>query len=391
MPTPLLILSDAPASSTGLGRICRELATRIAIDLPEVFRVGTFGFGATTSQKLPFVQYPMTVTSNYVAPELPAVWEDFAGEGKGIILTIWNPSWVRWLVDPASLPDSRLKRFLAAGKFQTWGYFPIDGIGADGLLPKELVDVIDSFDRKLAYTGWGSAVLSKCLGESIPRLPHGLDIDVFRPYDKQQSRENFFTRLQIPGVVSKLSEEILLLGVIATNTPRKDWGLAFQVCRSLRDRGHTVGLWCHTDAPRKAWDLSNLALQSGMEGRYVVSTAQLSDEDMARCYSACDVTLAIGSGEGWGYPIAESLACGVPVVHGDYAGGAELGATLVSPRGWRLEGIYGIQRPVYSPDDWANTIEQLIQVKAPVELPKHIQWSNAWPRWKEWLLAGVGQ
>ena len=48
MPTPLLILSDAPTAGTGLGRITRDIAKRIRADLSDVFEVATLDTGART-------------------------------------------------------------------------------------------------------------------------------------------------------------------------------------------------------------------------------------------------------------------------------------------------------------------------------------------------------
>jgi hypothetical protein len=50
---PLLILSDAPSSTTGLGRITRDLATRIHANLTE-FRVGCLSYGGPGSLRFGF-------------------------------------------------------------------------------------------------------------------------------------------------------------------------------------------------------------------------------------------------------------------------------------------------------------------------------------------------
>ncbi len=69
--------------------------------------------------------------------------------------------------------------------------------------------------------------------------------------------------------------------------------------------------------------------------------------------------MAPGLGEGFGYPIVESLACGTPVAHVRYGGGAELihnQEWLVNPIGWRLEGQHNNQRPFVKPQDFAEII-----------------------------------
>lgn len=56
-PIPLLILGDSVTSKSGLGRITRDLATRIHETMQDTFRVATIGYGGTGSCKLGFQQY----------------------------------------------------------------------------------------------------------------------------------------------------------------------------------------------------------------------------------------------------------------------------------------------------------------------------------------------
>jgi glycosyltransferase involved in cell wall biosynthesis len=398
MTVPLLILSDSPTSSTGLSRITRELAVRIHENLSDVFEVATFGCGGTYSRQLPFMQYPMTAVNNYVTQELPQVWKDFAGDRKGVVLTIWNPGWLTWMANPKLLTEGTLRDFLSDRPFDLWGYFPIDGHTANGSLPDIIGKTIAGFDRVLAYTKYGAAVMGKACERfpnhrqkrPFPCLPHGIDTGVFYPRDKKEARESFLKRVTGKRE-SPLKPGLMLIGVCATNSARKDWPLAFEVCSQLLYQGIEVGLWAHADAARKHWDLESLAKQFGMDGRVILTNTFLSDEDMAWAYSACDATLGIGSGEGWGYPLSESLACGVPVIHGDYAGGAEFvpDFCLVNPVAYRGDSLFAIERPVFHAYEWAKKILEWRKLKYKVKLPDYIDWNNAWPKWSEWLCAGL--
>jgi hypothetical protein len=118
-PVPLLILSDAPTAGTGLGRITRDLATRIHAHLPE-FKVGTLGYGGPYSSKLGFAQYQIEM-ENWVVMNLPEVWEDFAGDEPGTLLTIWDSSRLLWLSRPECGPDARLRKWLAKRPFDLHG------------------------------------------------------------------------------------------------------------------------------------------------------------------------------------------------------------------------------------------------------------------------------
>lgn len=440
MPVPLLILSDSPTSPTGLGREARELAFRIHRDMQDVFRVATFGYGGVYSRALPFEQYQIAEMTNWVPLELPRVWSDFAGKEKGVVFSIWNAAWLPWMADPEMLSTGDLKTLLKSGRFKKWGYFPVDAEGPNERLPLEMGKIFRGFDRVLAYTEWAAGVIERsvavsgglwfgmhecqlkelvkncdckgwhcrvcnqrfkgltltardqawttCLPEyKVEWLPHGTDENIFYPRPKKEARESFINRLT--GKNGVLHDNMLMIGVIATNSPRKDWGLAMETCAELVRRGERVGVWAHTDAFKKNWDLPMLVNEFGLTNRVIFTNEHISDEDMAWAYSACDVTLGIGSGEGWGLPLSESLACGTPVVHGDYAGGTAFvpEAFLVKPRAWRWDGYYSNRRPVFKMEDWADQVQ--INRGASGWLEDEFYWKNCWPRWQEWLRRGV--
>jgi hypothetical protein len=57
MKTPILFLSDAVSASSGLGRITRDLATRLYEHCSDVFDVAAVGYGGTGSRSIPFKEY----------------------------------------------------------------------------------------------------------------------------------------------------------------------------------------------------------------------------------------------------------------------------------------------------------------------------------------------
>jgi glycosyltransferase involved in cell wall biosynthesis len=159
-----------------------------------------------------------------------------------------------------------------------------------------------------------------------------------------------------------------------------------------------VFVWIHTDVYEKHWSIPALLYDFGLHeaGSNLITIKAMPDEQMSWMYSACDVTLGIGMAEGFGFPIFESLACGTPCLHCNYGGAAEHlpESCLADPSDdpWktpmRLESPYNCYRPVHDPIVWARAIERRT-LKAKVTLPAHLDWTNLWPRWAEWLKAGV--
>jgi glycosyltransferase involved in cell wall biosynthesis len=400
-PRPLLIISDAPTAGTGLSRITRDLAVRIATNLPDVFRVATLGYGGPYSSKLPFHQYAIEMR-DWVIFNLPEVWRDFAGNEKGILLTIWDPSRLLWLSRPENCADQRLRNFLLQKPFDLWGYLPIDATGPHNRLTAILRHTIEGFDRILAYSAWAAGVLERTLtanGTSnvhVDDLPHGIDTSVFQPRNRNVARHGFGERIgaKVPGKNGKparfltIPDDVFLVGIVATNQARKDWGLAIQTVAELA-KYRNVMLWCHLDELERHFSIPALLTDFGLAENTVVTSLELSDEQMSYCLSACDVTLGIGNGEGWGLPLSESLACGAPVIHGNYGGATDFVPKqfLVEPIAYRLEGVYNCVRCVYKPEDWAAKVLEVAGTRT--VCPEYIRWENAWTSWESWLRKGL--
>ena len=401
-PIPILLISDSVSSSTGLGRICRELAVRIHAHLADTFEVATCGFGGTYSQEFPWKQYTVSRVNGWQIPELPFVARDFFRGRKGILFFVMNQSWLEWVAEPELLPDGDLKTFLQSDGFEKWIYCPIDAEGPNGKLVWSQEQILMTFDRILAYTEFGAKVIAKTLGfEKVvcDHLPHGTDDTVFYPRSRKEARACFLEKVVQKGQ-GLISDEVLLLSVIATNTQRKNYGLAFEVCGELLKRGINVGMWCHTDSFQKAhcWDLLTLADSFGMKQRTIFTNSHLDDDALSWGMAASDVVLGIGDGEGWGLVNSSALACGIPFITGDYAGAAEFTpeAFKIKPVAYRYEGYYCNKRPVFNPKDWADKVEDFYQTAKKWPDRKRFSlllddylWKNCWPAWAEWLVGVV--
>lgn len=386
---PLLFFGDSPSLHTGLARIGRDLACRICT-LPE-FRVGFLGKGGIPKRKLPFMQYTFPESAQWGEGYLEAVWKDFSGGQNGIIFTIWDASRLLWFSQPR--PEmGPLYKFLSKPNFQRWGYFPIDATGPGGQLSAMSVAAIVPYERTLAYTEWASTVLTAS-GITADWLPHGLDLTLWQPRDRVAAR-----------IALHCEASDIVIGMNATNQSRKDWGCAFAAISELRKHHDNLKFWCHTDSvsglstrDARPWDFNALTADYGLQDTVIVTLGgTLTDTELSYYYSACDLTI-LPSAEGFGYPIVESLACGVPCIHSSYGGGAELvpeAIPVVHPIAWRLDTPYNCLRPVFDPQDWVQTIEKVLQLSVSAEqcraAVEHLSWPQLWEsRWKKWFLEGA--
>lgn len=380
----LLILSDSVSGTSGLGRITRDLTMRIHEHLSEFFDVATLGYGGNGSIKYPWQQYHLHSIQNWLVPELPAVWSDFVGEEDGILMVIWDMSRLYWLGMPQTCPDPSLRHWVEtlrkAGKLKLWAYHAIDAEGPLGTVPTRIRETMKGFDRVLDYSEFSSRITG-----NPEHLPHGIDPEVFHPDDHAEARKKL-----IANGFMGLKEDSLLLGIVSTNQARKNWQLGMETCRILLDWGRDVRLWAHTDVLQRYWDIGSLVVDYGLQGRAAITTQRFTDDQMVSMYSACDCTLGIAP-EGFGYPIAESLACGVPCVAGNYGAQSEFvpESMRIEPTGYYYEGAFCSKRPVHSARLWANRVDAVLDARSEASLlPSSLEWENLWPQWRSWFLEG---
>jgi glycosyltransferase involved in cell wall biosynthesis len=193
--------------------------------------------------------------------------------------------------------------------------------------------------------------------------------------------------------------------MVATNQARKDWGTAFAAMARVKNVLPAVRFWVHTDEMDRShgWSIPALIDDFGLWATVTVTdSSRFDSEQLSYMYSACDLTILPSMGEGFGSPIIESLACGVPVLHTNYAAGPQQIPNrnwLVEIDGERLEGLHNLVRPLLNPVKWADAITRTLEETGGgvwadecVRSVEHLKWKNLWPgAWRKWFLKGIGQ
>lgn len=382
-PVPIMLMSDGPDLPTGLARITRDLALGLS-RMPE-YRVATFGRGGFYSRRFPWQQYQYPASDQWGEAHLERCWNDFTGGEPGILFTIWDATRLPWLVMPNGLTGN-LKHFIETARMLRWGYFPVDGTGPNGKMSLLAAETIRKYDRVLAYGMWAQQLMQRSTGrQDIGWIPHGVNLDLFTIQDPVDGRS-----------LLGLERSDRVIGTVMTNQARKDWGLACRIMAQLAaaDPEH-MRFWIHTDVLDRSWSLDGLVTDYGLAGKVKITlTGDVNDRGLSALYSACNVTMLPSLGEGFGYTLAESLACGVPIVHGDYAGGAELIGVRyrLPPATFRLDTPYNVMRPVFEPEPWVQKILELLdESDEPVTREhyrrqvEHLNWPNLWPVWEKWF------
>jgi glycosyltransferase involved in cell wall biosynthesis len=163
--------------------------------------------------------------------------------------------------------------------------------------------------------------------------PHAVDTKVFKPMDSMAAREASFP------------DGAFVVGMIAANKgrpSRKGFSQGMQAFAEFAKRHEEAHLYLHTTLdPNWAQGENLAALMQHLEipdhrvrvaDQYTLMFEPYTDTNMAQIYSALNVLMNPAHGEGFGIPVLEAQACGVPAIVTDWTAMPE-----VCGAGWTVE------------------------------------------------------
>ena len=294
----LVVVGHSPLLTTGYGRVVRELcAARTAAG----HELSVLGLGYDGEP--PALQYSVSTWPNVESQEHVVAAAQRAG--AQVVLTVGDP----WMY--ARLP-ALFARSHQGARAKWLAYFPVDGQP----LPPAWKRWIAAVDVPVVFCNWTADLVERATGRRPHVIPHGVDTRIFRPMGKTQAK----VRVGVSGA--------FVVGCVAANHQRKNLPALVKAFAAFAKDKPDAMLYLHAQIDGY-WDIEELVRRFGVEPK-TRATLNLDpqhgidDEKLATVYNALDVFVLPTMAEGFGLPIIESQACGVPCLVTDYSACSEL-------------------------------------------------------------------
>lgn len=384
----ILVVGDSPAIQTGFGRVNR---TAVETLLSAGHEVAYLAGQESKENQFPQIagtkaKYLPTNSKDYMGLlSLQDAAEDFNAD---VIYTTADPGTVTAFakVVPARIP------FFA--------YVPVEG---EPLIEYQWREVLSNI-HWFTCSQYGVDVTKRSLNKDVSYAYHGIDHEVFKVNGRREE-------------VRKMLgwENKFVIICVAQNVRRKQWSRLIEAVSILKHQYNQkdIVLYAHTvpfdNYWLEGWNLPVISHAFGVYDEVVFNpnldkhNAAIPETDnselptLVDLYNASDLFVLPSQVEGFGLPIAEAMACGVPVVVTRYGAGWEVASPAgvgVRPHDWELHKS-GTKYANIDPNALAKEIialkrnpkERARRAVMGLERVKDFNWGN----FKELLLDGVIQ
>jgi len=289
------LISDSPFGPTGYSKVARYLGRNLAefFGHQVTYCVLTYAGDPITSQGLKIYEGAS-----------PAAMHRYVAEVRPNVLIHIRDSWV--FIPKYYPPAYQLYPVCQANMVKLVLHTPIQSHP----VPPEYSGVSASqCDFTVTMTKYGRDVLMSqgVPNEKLDWIYHGVNTEIFKPMDKKKCRKHLGFDPKVP-----------LVGYVGMNIDYRKMipkaMIAFkEVLKTFPDA--ELCLWTE---PVAHWDLetwkNNLQLQGKVYHPTMTKTWGVTEEETAMLYNSFDCYLHTSSSEGFGLPLLEAMACGVPAV-----------------------------------------------------------------------------
>lgn len=301
----ILFSGDSPTVNTGFGIVAKNIVGRLHKRGYEMVVLGINMYGDPYDPvEFPYPIYPC---------EKGAPDQVFGTHKLWAIAKDFQPDLLFFLNDPWVIERYISAKDVASPYMKTIAYYPIDA----GPLKKSWASTLSELDAQICYSEFGKRIITEANGgktpENLHQIYHGVNRKVFFPVNQQVARR----QLGIP-------EDAFIVGMVARNQYRKRFDILMKSFMEFAKDKPNAKLYLHTATRDIGFDIKELSEQFNMGDRLIltegVTAAQGVPEGFLNLiYNSFDVNALISLGDGFGLPVAESMATGCPQLVSDHS------------------------------------------------------------------------
>jgi glycosyltransferase involved in cell wall biosynthesis len=311
----VLIVGDAPYLKTGFGKINGIAAQAFTDKGWDV--AATTGLSVGAPDNLPYTIF------------IPDANDVYGIRAAGEAIQRWEPDLVYHTGEPGTL--TAFTKVIPA-RLPVVAYVPIEG---EPIVSNDWKSVIAGLNV-FTCSEYGAKIVKRDVGVDIDWVYHGIDHETFRVNGRRD---------QVRQMLGWSDKYVVI--TVAANVRRKQHPRLFEAIALLRHRykqndiilyDHTIpfnGYWLegwHLPEVANAFHINDAVQFNPAMGTFndaIPEVGQFDGLGLVDLYNAADLFVLPSQVEGFGLPIAEAMACGVPVMVTKYAAGWE----VASPAG----------------------------------------------------------
>lgn len=270
-------------------------------------------------------------------------------------------------------------------------YYAIDG----GPIPPAWGESIKKADTPITFSKFACQATKERTGIDPVLIYHGVDYPMWSmpiPSSvRTAKRKELFPDVEDPFV----------FGMVARNQPRKNIPVFFESFSAHVKQYPNSRMLLHSCPKDQGWDLNLLAHEFKLKDKVFIPknlTPQrgLSNQDLRTVYNCMDIHVNTAWGEGFGIPIVESMACGIPNIMPAYTTGPEFidenkAGITVRPCTYLTEAMSHIRRAIMDPTGLYKAMNFAVENKPAINMYSRnaktaaakFDWAKIIPVWEE--------
>lgn len=359
----ILWCSQSPSLHTGYGIIAHDILLRLhATGKYDIACQGWFE-KPHPQPKYPFQgasadQFPFPLYHTNMTPGESDMASKNGGKNIDAIIEHFNPDitvffgdiyMMDWIMGNPKIKNTHIVT-----------YFPVDGMP----IPDKWKQYLQYVDTPITFSKFGQNVASATLARPVEMIYHGVDYPMWSlnldPRVRSQNRIKTFG-----------SDDICVFGMVARNQPRKNIPALYEAFSEHAKTHSDSRLLIHACPIDQGWNLDRLAVEFSITDKVKITPGLtpnrgVDSRELKTIYDMMDVHVNTAWGEGFGIPIIESMACGVPNIIPAYTVGPEFigeskGGGLLKVAAFTVEVMSHIRRAQVDVKHLKETMDKLAE------------------------------